>query len=544
MKFYISILIISLIFSSPPPKPEPTYEVFVQTSKPVQNINNTSLKDLEETSPSKYVEETTVVVNILENGKYEDHELKLATKNLQEGSSYPGYGFSINLADGQTFELISNSCYKTLLSGVNSTQNSECTSSIDQEAKKISFSYKFKLFKDEYIIINYKYKIIKTSKEILYKQEAVSIPQMYSGGICNYKFILPDGYINLGLKNNLFIKESEKIFSYINDCPSNSINEVIRFSPAESLWKADIGLSLEFSAPITGEALFSFPRYYIGGKNTNDNYKLVSNDNKPLEPTIENEILFNAKIPGNNTKIFGINLYTDFSNKLSKEFSVYTNEDFYKINENIDDVIRQKAQEIINDQSSEYKDYPNYYKIGKFVNSYIEYDLKYHGKNLTALEIYNLKKGVCEHYTILYNAMLNSIGIKTIKVFGWAFQKDETSANENTIGHAWTIALIDGKWKELDSTWGLFEGIPAGHILKGFNKEIRSYSINTKEALGEVTRNFIKKESIQLIGKFENVNFYESNGNNGEPIENEKNEVYNMKLCLLMYIIPIICLLL
>ena len=140
--------------------------------------------------------------------------------------------------------------------------------------------------------------------------------------------------------------------------------------------------------------------------------------------------------------------------------------------------------------------------------------------------------------------MLNSIGIKTLAVVGWAFQKEETSANEKTIGHAWTVALIDGKWKELDSTWGLFEGIPAGHILKGFNREIYTFSISTKGDLGNVTRNIIKKESIHLIDKFENVNFYESNGNNGEPSENEKNEVYNMKFCLLMYIIPIICLLL
>ena len=311
MKFYISILIISLIFSSPPPKPEPTYEVFVQNSKPVQNINNISLKDLEETSPSKYVEEATVVVNILENGKYEEHELKLATKNLGN-RLFTSYTASINLANGQTFEPISSSCYKTLLSGVNSTENSECTSSIDQEDKKISITYNFELYKDEYLIINYKYKIIKTSKEILYKQETVSIPQIYSGGKCNYKFILPEGYINLGLKNNLFTKESEKIYSYINDCPSDDINEVIRFSPAESLWKADIDLSLELSAPITGESISIFPRYYIGGKNTNANYKLVSKDNKPLEPTIEDEISFKVNIPGNNAKTFGINLYTDF----------------------------------------------------------------------------------------------------------------------------------------------------------------------------------------------------------------------------------------
>ena len=72
--------------------------------------------------------------------------------------------------------------------------------------------------------------------------------------------------------------------------------------------------------------------------------------------------------------------------------------------------------------------------------------------------------------------MLNAIGIKTLFVFGWAFQNDETSVNKDTVGHAWTAALIDGNWIELDSTWGLFEGIPAGNILKGFFKSDNSFS--------------------------------------------------------------------
>ena len=596
MKFYISILIISLIICSPPPKPEPTYEIFVQTQKPVNYINDSSLKDLEENSASQIVEEMNVVVNILENGKYEEHELKIGTKNLPDEEFYREYKFYLILLEGQEFEIISNSCYKTLLSGANSTENNKCTFSLVEQINKITFIYNYKLFKDEYIIINYKFKIIKVTKEILFKQELVSIQKSDSGGKCNYKFILPDGYINLGLVNNSFTKESEKIYSYINDCPSNNIYEVIRFSPPESLWKADIDLSLELSIPITGETTFKFPRYYIGGKNTNENYKLISNDNKPLEESIDNEISFKVNIPGSNTDIFGINLNTEFSNKLSKEFSVYTNEDFYKINEDIDDVIKQKTQEIINNQSLEYKDYPNYYKIGKFVNSYIKYDLKYHGKNLTALQILNQKKGVCQHYTTLYNAMLNSIGIKTIKVFGWAFQKDETSANENTVGHAWTVALIDGKWKELDSTWGLFEGIPAGHILKGFNKERYSYSYSYQGNPGQIERNFKKTETIQLIDKFENLDTTENNTNNesgnnenNESDNNENNEsdnnenrnngnnkninntnnengnkwnnesesenntefniirtskAYNMKFSLLIYIIPIFCFLL
>jgi hypothetical protein len=72
--------------------------------------------------------------------------------------------------------------------------------------------------------------------------------------------------------------------------------------------------------------------------------------------------------------------------------------------------------------------------------------------------------------------MLNSIGIKAMYVSGWALQNAEISANDETIGHAWTVALIDGKWIELDSTWGLFEGVPAGHIYKTLFTDSFSYS--------------------------------------------------------------------
>ena len=72
--------------------------------------------------------------------------------------------------------------------------------------------------------------------------------------------------------------------------------------------------------------------------------------------------------------------------------------------------------------------------------------------------------------------MLNSIGIKSLYISGWALDGNQISGDRNTVGHAWTAALIDGKWIELDSTWGLFEGIPAGHIIKNFFDDSTSYS--------------------------------------------------------------------
>ena len=42
---------------------------------------------------------------------------------------------------------------------------------------------------------------------------------------------------------------------------------------------------------------------------------------------------------------------------------------YYELNQNIDEVIKAKVDEIIHDPNSEYKDYPDYYKLGKFVHN-------------------------------------------------------------------------------------------------------------------------------------------------------------------------------
>ena len=268
----------------------------------------------------------------------------------------------------------------------------------------------------------------------------------------------------------MFEKKSDTIYSYYENCPTEQINDVIRLAPKKGYWKADYSLYLESEEPNSNNITLIFPRMYKGRKNTNKNYKITTYEDKVLKESdlIKDEIFLAATVPGKNNSLVGINLHTAFSNTLGDDFNVYISESFYDIDEkSIDSTLKAKAEEII--KSQEYGNIPNYYKIGKFVHSHMTYDLSYHGADKTPIEIYNEKKGVCEHYTILYNAMLNAIGIKTIKTFGWALDKDKISANENTIGHSWTVALIDGKFIELDATWNLFEGVPAGHILKGFN---------------------------------------------------------------------------
>ena len=542
-KFCLIFSIITLIISSPPPVPEPDYQVIVNESSLVQKSQAPSpLKNLDENAPasSQFVENVEAVITFVDDGKIEEHKLKVTSKNLEEGSYYNLYGFSFTLSDGQSLEVLSNTCNKV---STKDPEDIECTPSNEKTGNKYSFKYNYKLFNGEYIEIIYKYKIVKP-REILYRQEAFAISEYKEGVSCTFKYIIPDGYTSLGLKENLLTRDSDNVYSY-NECPSEVKTDVIKFTPKESYWKANVGIYLKSQSDISKNISVTFPRYYKGGKNTNKYYLLVTNEDEILEESklIQDEINLKVTLEGKNQKMVGVEVNTAFSNKISNTFSVYASEQLYQLDDNIDEEIKNKAEELKNNGNSE----PLYKKIGKFVYSHITYDLGYLGKNITALQIYKGKRGVCEHYTILYNAMLNAVGIKTLKIFGWAFQKEETTANEKTIGHAWTAALIDGKWIELDATWGLFDGIPSGHIMKGYGQEI-IYMSSTEGGKVEL----IKTHDISLVDnlndeKADEIIFYGLAKDKGESTESEdeKNKSNDLiKLPKLLYFISILYLLL
>jgi hypothetical protein len=531
----------TLIICSPPPVPEPDYQVIVNESPLVQESQPPSpLKNLDENTPepSQFVESVEAVITFEDEGKIEEHKLKVTSINLTGGRYYTSYSFSFTLPDGQSLEVLSNTCNKV---STKDPEDVECTPSNEKAGNKYSFKYNYKLFNGEYIEIIYKYKIVKP-REILYRQEAFAISAYKQGVSCSFKYIIPDGFTSLGLKENLLTRDSDNVYSY-NECLSESKSDVIRFTPKESNWKANVGIYVKSQSDISKNVSVIFPRYYKGGKNTNKYYKLVTNEDEFLEESnlIEDEINLKVDLEGKNQRLLGVEVNTAFTNKLSNSFSVYASEQLYQLNDTIDEEIKNKAEEIKNDGNSE----PLYKKIGKFVYKHITYDLAYHGKDITAFQIYKGKRGVCEHYTILYNAMLNAVGIKTLKIFGWAFQKEEVSANEKTIGHAWTAALVGNKWIELDATWGLFDGIPSGHIMKGYGKEIIYMS---SSSVGKVE--FIKTHDISLIDnlndeKGDDIIFLGLPEGIGESIENKENKSNHIKLPkFLLYFISVLYLLL
>ena len=351
-----------------------------------------------------------------------------------------------------------------------------------------------KISNGDKLIINFKYNRKKDSKEILFKEEPVIIPFVNEALFCNYKYILPDDYIGLGSELNFLKQESDTIYTFYGDCSPNIIPDTtfnvaddfyivpdtIRYSPKQSYWKADMEISLQNSNKFTNDVELSFPRYYKGGKIINAYYNISSLDD--IESYEEDSIInedtkLKIQIPSANKEKVGVKLKTSFVNKIRDKFETYFPESYYEIDlSKIDQEIIDKTQEIINGDSNK----PNYHKIGYYIFRNIVYDSSYLGRELTLKEIYEEKKGVSEHFTLLYNAMLNSIGIKTLYITGWAFSKDQISGDNDNTRHTWTAALINGRWIELDATWGLFEGVPAGHIIKNIGFDNCYYDWNGK----------------------------------------------------------------
>ena len=141
-------------------------------------------------------------------------------------------------------------------------------------------------------------------------------------------------------------------------------------------------------------------------------------------------------------------------------------------------------------------EYLDYMKIGLWVHKNINYDYNYIGRvELSAMDIYNLKKGVCHHFTRLSNALLYALGYKVIYVCGYVC-KDSKDFDDSG-SHAWSlIKLENNKWYPFDSTWGILTGkLPVGHIFGTFTEsKIKVRGIDDVRFVSppKVTGKFIK----------------------------------------------------
>jgi hypothetical protein len=224
--------------------------------------------------------------------------------------------------------------------------------------------------------------------------------------------------------------------------------------------------------------MFYAPIEFIGGNNEIVNIKSTcpQSTNCILEEEERQYAIefFNTRYKEAKFSIEGV-----LKNKCKGEWEIdLTNEEIENLMPEEDRLCKEQLRTFANDIIKEFDnknkdnnfEFHDYMKIGMWVYENITYDLSYSGQtNYSAVDIYNIKKGVCHHFTKLSNALLYSLGYKVLYAAGYVC-KDDSSFKTST-GHAWSlIRLNNNKWYPFDSTWGIFTGkLPVIHIFSLFS---------------------------------------------------------------------------
>ena len=358
-----------------------------------------------------------------------------------------------------------------------------------------------KCYNNQYIEAHLKYKYYTNEEKELYRKEDVLLSFLQNSYVKSIVQI-PDKYFIIS-SNDIFTlsPEIKNLYIYQGIPKEEKIIETFKFCYEKARWDIDYEYTLEGNNNIK-DCEFIIGKIFKGG-----NLKELKYDiNKNGASLIDSGNNFTFKYDSINTNKTNLNFKIKVENSTSN----------YIFNGNIADYIEEippqevqfwknLANQII---SSDITSFPDYKKIGKWVYNHITYNLSLTGKKFTAMEIYKNKQGVCEHYTLLYNTILNSYGIEAIKVGGYAKniteyntkvkpKKDKkNSSGEATERHAWTLAKIDGEWVPLDATWDLFDkNVPITHIFENYGDTKQ----NIKYIVGNEFKFKITKENITYV---------------------------------------------
>jgi hypothetical protein len=355
--------------------------------------------------------------------------------------------------------------------------NSHNENKIDFDNNKLIFNFG-KLFDREKVSIKFKYQEINEELENLkyMRQEGVSIPKWIKGKVV-LRVTTPKDLEVYSL-NEKFTKQGNiYTWSGVVD-KEDGFFDVFQMTMKKAKW--EVSTRVEFTNDfniknITGE----IPLNYAGGNNSIIEYTVYNNQVNHID---------NDRIKkGDNTvtvNFLNLNSTSGFIEIRSLLENNYNNSYWLNdldlntiltVDNRYESLLMTLAHKILEQDKS---NLPIYVKIGNWVHKNIKYDLQYYGKTMDSVEILKEKKGVCEHYAILYQDLLRTLGMPAQTVSGISYSYDK-KAFEN---HAWVIVNYNNNWLPLDPTWGIFSGkLPISHIfMSNYIKSPYSFSTTGK----------------------------------------------------------------
>ena len=354
--------------------------------------------------------------------------------------------------------------------------------------------------------------------DVLYKQILISVPTFYRNNThCKYIFNVGENSVNVGLKNGNFPVFNDSAFIYDDLCPNYLVYDILRITARQITWNSYIEITadvkeVEEKNPDTIILAASFD-FYNG---TNFNFTNVNISYTPLKTgKRRNDSYINSY---QSYMVSYYNFYNPQKFYFISNITFSSSPNFWNIT---DEIIKNNlkntstnltisfVKEILSNNTS---NKPDYYKIGKWVYENINYD-KAHSTASNPDDILIKRKGVCHHFTVLYNALLNSIGIKTLYASGEAIKNINDLGGEN---HAWTVAEINGKWIGLDATWNIFSGkLPQCHLFKKIDGAFEPFAIAIPQ--DKVSTNVIEETKlIEIVNLTSKKNYNYNSENNSQ----------------------------
>ena len=319
---------------------------------------------------------------------------------------------------------------------------------------------------------------------------------------CNFEIISFD--------DEFFIKTNEKEYTWGGRVPPNGKMTLVRMSKPKGKFNFLLTevIKSKTKNPIKNTKM-TVPVAFVGGNN--EIIKIDCKSDQTENITLkQEERVYEVNFFNTNSLIGEFKIQGQLINKCKGQWLCdLTDEQIenkipidYKNNK---ETFKNLAQEIVKNYDKEHKDdlikVLDVVKIGKWVNKNIKYDYSFIGRSdLTASDILKIRMGVCEHFTVLFNALMYSLGYQVIYISGFALDKKDTFGKEDA--HAWSLIKIDGKWLPFDATWGLFSGkLPVCHVFKQYFQSAIKVFGTDKLQFGEEKQEgkFIGNERLKKI---------------------------------------------
>ena len=307
------------------------------------------------------------------------------------------------------------------------------------------------------------------------KEILVYIPEYANGAKCNINIKYPNDLVVYDAK--LLKQNNKNLYSWQGIVPSKGIKDHVYLSKKKCKWEIITTITIH-SSELIKKLSFKTRKPYYGGINNVLEFNVTNSDDEYItykEDDKDDDIIMLITIPKLNSyfancnisAIVENNIYDNYEinipeNKqdediLSYDYERYKDDCYEKID------IKKLVNKIL---SSDKNNEANYIKICKWIHNNIKYDLSMAGKNKDPYYILTQRRGVCEHFAILFKYLISYLNIESYVVSGLSYNVKK----HQFIPHAWNVVKINDKWIPLDPTWNIYSGIlPISHIFTNIN---------------------------------------------------------------------------